>query len=199
MAAPPKLVYLRRIFNKVIFSQCNRFIFTNVCGMKNIKVGDLLPDITVYEHTPDNIIRIRDVFKDKKGIIFSVPGAFNPSCSQGHIPEYLEMYDKFLVEGYSILSCVCVNDPFVLAAWAKEIDPDQKMRMFADIKGEFTKAIDMELESSRIFLGTVRSKRYTLLVDNNYVTHINGPDDTGLSCLLCIQRQKATIPGHKTP
>lgn len=41
--------------------------------------------------------------------------------------------------------------------------------------------------------------RYTLLVDNNYVTHINGPDDTGLSCLLCIQRQKATIPGHKTP
>ncbi|KAI0223195.1 Peroxiredoxin-5, mitochondrial [Lamellibrachia satsuma] len=118
-----------------------------------------------------------------------LPGAFLPGCSLGHIPEYVSHFDKFQKEGYSVLACVSVNDPYVMDAWHGQYGSDE-IRMLADTNCEFTKAIDMAIDF-RSFLGNYRSQRYSLLVDDSIVTNVSyEPEDTGLACLLCIERSK---------
>jgi len=146
----------------------------------------------LFENTPSNPVQLRDVFKDTKGILFSVLGAFNPGCSAAHIPEYLASCDQFKKEGYGVVACVSVNDPFVMEAWGKEVDKGGKIRMLADPCRDLTKALDMELDCKHL-LGNIRSKRYSMLIEDNKVTHITmEPDASGLACLLCIQRIAST-------
>nr|2XHF_A Chain A, PEROXIREDOXIN 5 [Alvinella pompejana]2XHF_B Chain B, PEROXIREDOXIN 5 [Alvinella pompejana] len=154
-----------------------------------IKVGDIIPDVLVYEDVPSKSFPIHDVFRGRKGILFSVVGAFVPG-SNNHIPEYLSLYDKFKEEGYHTIACIAVNDPFVMAAWGKTVDPEHKIRMLADMHGEFTRALGTELDSSKM-LGNNRSRRYAMLIDDNKIRSVSTePDITGLACLLSIQRQK---------
>lgn len=159
--------------------------FLTSSGLKMpIKPGDKLPSIDLYENLPDTALNISELFKGKKGIIFAVPGAFTPGCSQTHLPGYLEDYEKFKLKGIDIIACVSVNDPFVMAAWGKDHKADGKIRMLADTKGDFTKAIKMDFDATS-FLGNHRSKRYSMVVEDSVVTYINvEPDGTGLSCSL---------------
>ncbi|ELU12078.1 hypothetical protein CAPTEDRAFT_147986 [Capitella teleta] len=136
------------------------------------------------EGTPSDKVSLSDLFKGKKGIVFAVPGAFTPGCSKTHLPGYVEMFDQLKAKGAEVIACVAVNDPFVMAAWGKAHNAEGKIRMLADPAGEFTKAVDMEIDLSSA-LGNVRSQRYSLVIEDGKVTHVNAePDGKGLTCSL---------------
>jgi len=149
-----------------------------------IKVGDKLPSVDVYEGNPGNKVNIAELFSNKKGVIFAVPGAFTPGCTKTHLPGYVEKFETMANKGAAVVACIAINDPFVMEAWGKANGADNKIRMLADTCGEFTKAVDMELDLTAA-LGGVRSKRYSMVVENGEVKHLNvEPDGKGLTCSL---------------
>lgn len=102
---------------------------------------------------------------------------------QTHLPGYVKKADDLKKQGVSEIVCVSVNDPFVMAAWGKDQRVDGKIRMLADPQGAFTKA--MELDTDLAVLGGLRSKRYSMVVENGKVLSLQvEPDGTGLSCSL---------------
>lgn len=157
---------------------------TSVNVLAPIKAGDKLPTIPLYEGSPTNKVNLAELFSNKTGVIFAVPGAFTPGCSKTHLPGYVEKAEELKAKGVELIACIAVNDPFVMEAWGKAHNTDGKIRMLADTCGEFTKAVDMELDLSAI-LGNKRSKRYSLVVVNGEVKHVNvEPDGKGLTCSL---------------
>ena len=149
-----------------------------------IQVGDKLPSIDVHEGTPANSVNMAELFKGKKGILFAVPGAFTPGCSKTHLPGYVQDYDKIKAKGVDLIVCLSVNDAFVMSAWGEEHKADGKVRMLADTKGDFTKAVEMDFDATA-FLGNHRSKRYSMVVEDGVVTALNlEPDGKGLTCSL---------------
>ncbi|ELU07831.1 hypothetical protein CAPTEDRAFT_153829 [Capitella teleta] len=170
-------------------SRFARFFATNA-KQKPIKVGDPLPNVRLYEGTPDQTVMTHDIFRGKKGVLFAVPGAFIPGCSRSHIPEYLGHCESYRKEGYEEVVCLSVNDPFVMDAWGHFVKSSDRIRMLSDMKCEFTNATNMQLDSASL-LGNIRSRRYFLLINDNVVEYVSHePEDTGLSCLLCIKRMK---------
>ncbi|XP_041467850.1 peroxiredoxin-5, mitochondrial-like isoform X1 [Lytechinus variegatus] len=149
-----------------------------------IKVGDAVPSVEVCENTPGGKVNVAELFKGKTGVLFAVPGAFTPGCSKTHLPGYVGDFDKLTAKGAEVIACVSVNDPFVMAAWGEAHKAEGKVRMLADLHGEFTKAVDMVLDATP-FLGNQRSKRYSLVIKDGKVTAVNEePDGTGLTCSL---------------
>ena len=147
-----------------------------------IKQGETLPSVELQENTPANKVNIRDLFKGKKGIIFGVPGAYTPTCSNSHLPGFVADYDKLKDAGVDVIACVSVNDAFVMSAWGKDKGVEGKVRMLADPTAAFTKAIDVGFDATAA-LGGVRSQRYAMVVEDGVVKAINvEPDKTGLSC-----------------
>jgi len=153
--------------------------------MPEIKVGDKLPSVVLYDGTPDAKVNISDLFSNvKKGVIFGLPGAFTPGCSKSHLPGYVENFDKIKGKGVDLVVCISVNDPFVMAAWGEANKTTGKIRMLSDTCAEFTKAIGLEFDATPI-LGNVRSKRYSMVVENGVITKLNvEPDGRGLTCSL---------------
>ncbi len=99
------------------------------------------------------------------------------------MPGFIKNIDKVRAKGYEVVACVTVNDPFVTGAWAKDRQADNKVRVLADPTAEFTKAIHMDKNIPP--LGGVRSKRYTLVIENNVVQKVfEEPDGTGGTCSL---------------
>lgn len=146
------------------------------------KVNDELPSVELYENSPDGKVNIADFCRGKKVVIFGVPGAFTPTCSKSHLPGFVEKYDELKSKGIDAIICISVNDPFVMGAWGESSHATNKVVMLADPRAEFTKAINMELDLTAV-LGNVRSKRYSMYVDNKVVKNLNvEPDGTGLTC-----------------
>ena len=124
-----------------------------------------------------------DLFKGKV-VLFGVPGAFTPGCSNTHLPGYIAKADELKAAGVNEIVCVSVNDPFVMAAWGKAHGADNKVRMIADTNATFTKALGLDLDLTAV-LGSVRSKRFSALVVDGVIKSINvEPDNTGLTCSL---------------
>lgn len=120
---------------------------------------------------------------NKKIIVFAVPGAFTPGCSKTHVPGYVQKADELKKSGIAEIVCVSVNDPFVMSAWGKDQNAGGKVRMLADPAAAFTKAVNLSIDLPP--LGGVRSKRYSMVVENGVVKSLNvEPDGTGLSCSL---------------
>jgi len=152
--------------------------------MPEVKVGDSLPSVVLYENAPDNKINISELAANKKVIIFGVPGAFTPGCSKTHLPGYVSKAGEFKSSGVDEIVCVSVNDPFVMAAWGENQNASGKVRMLADTCCEFTKSLGLELDISAV-LGSVRCKRFSMLVQDGVVKQLNiEPDNTGLTCSL---------------
>ncbi|CAH1264365.1 PRDX5 [Branchiostoma lanceolatum] len=161
-----------------------RAIFTATADNMPIKVGDKLPGIDLYENTPGNKVNVSKLFAGKKGVLFAVPGAFTPGCSKTHLPGYVSKAGDLKAKGVQVVACVSVNDPFVMEAWGKDQKAEGKVRMLADSAADFTKAIGLELDATGL-LGNIRSKRYSMLVEDGVVKQLNvEPDGTGLSCSL---------------
>lgn len=160
-----------------------RLFHSTRCSAMPIKVGDKLPSVDLYEATPANVVNIADFCANKKVILFAVPGAFTPGCSKTHLPGYVTKADELKSKGISEIICLSVNDPFVMEAWGVAHNAKEKIKMLADPKAEFTKAVELEVDIAP--LGGIRSKRYSMVIENGTVESINvEPDGTGLSCSL---------------
>jgi peroxiredoxin len=145
-----------------------------------IKVGDRLPEAKFRVMGPDGpaVKSTADIFKGKKVVLFAVPGAFTPTCSNNHLPGFLQNADAFKQKGIDTIAVTGVNDVFVMHAWKKASGAGSKIEFLSDGNGEFAKALDMTLDGSGFGLGT-RSKRYAMLVDDGVVKNLNVEDVAG--------------------
>ncbi|NP_001106525.1 peroxiredoxin-5, mitochondrial [Xenopus tropicalis] len=153
----------------------------------SVKVGDQLPNVTVYEGGPGNKVSIRDVFANKKGVLFGVPGAFTPGCSKTHLPGYVAQAAELKSRGAAVIACISVNDIFVMSEWAKAYDAEGKVCMLADPCGDFAKACGLLLDKKELseLFGNQRCKRFSMVVEDGKVKAINVEEDgTGLTCSL---------------
>ena len=145
-----------------------------------IKVGDRLPNATFRVMTPDGPKpkTTDEVFKGKKIVLFAVPGAFTPTCHKNHLPGFIKNADAIKGKGIDAIAVTSVNDPFVQDAWKKATDPDNKIEFLSDGNADFAKALGLELDASANGLG-MRSKRYSMLVENGVVKSLNIEDAPG--------------------
>ena len=144
-----------------------------------IKKGDKLPDAKVFilEKDPKEV-SIKEIVGDEKVILFGLPGAFTPTCSAKHLPGFVLAIDQLKKKGIKKIVCIAVNDPFVMDAWGKTHDVQDKILMVGDSKGDFTKNIGAELNLTNRGLG-VRSSRYTMLVEKGSVLKISEEEVAG--------------------
>ncbi|HET6907426.1 MAG TPA: peroxiredoxin [Rhodanobacteraceae bacterium] len=147
-----------------------------------IKVGDRIPSATL------NVIRdgvqsvgTDEIFKGKKVVLFSVPGAFTPTCSEKHLPGFVEHYQEFRKRGIEVV-CMAVNDAFVMKAWAKDRGVPEGLLMLADGNGDFAKSLGLEMDASKFGMG-MRSKRFALYVEDGVVkqVHVEAPGEFKVS------------------
>jgi peroxiredoxin len=139
-----------------------------------IQVGDKIPAATfkcVTAEGPKDITS-DELFRGKKVVLFAVPGAFTPACSQRHLPGYVDKAAELKGKGIDAIACVAVNDQAVMAAWAKAQNVGDKVMMLADGSGDFARAVGLDIDLSRAGLG-VRSKRYSMLVEDGVVKALN--------------------------
>jgi peroxiredoxin (alkyl hydroperoxide reductase subunit C) len=136
-----------------------------------IQVGDTLPEgrFTVMNADGPGSDSIDDIFGGKKVVLFSVPGAFTPTCSKDHLPGFIEQADALKAKGVDTIACMAVNDVFVMDAWCQQSGAAGKVAMLADGSGVYTKALGLQLDLSDRGLG-VRSMRFALVIDDKVVT-----------------------------
>ena len=137
-----------------------------------IKRGEVLPDAKVFilEKDPKQI-SIKEIVGDNKVILFGLPGAFTPTCSERHLPGFMKATDQLREKNIKKVICISVNDPFVMDAWGKTHNVENKILMVADYNADFTKSIGAELDLNKRGLG-IRSCRYTMLVEKGTIVKI---------------------------
>ena len=147
-----------------------------------IKENETIPnsEVFVLENGEPVKKNIENILKNKKSVIFGLPGAYTSVCSAKHLPGYVNNSEKYKQKGVDQIICMSVNDPFVMNAWGKENNVGDKIIMAGDPFLNFTKAIGAEVDKSGRGLG-IRSNRYTMFVDNLKVIKIQEEKDTG-SC-----------------
>jgi thioredoxin-dependent peroxiredoxin len=121
-----------------------------------------------------------DIFKGKKVVVFSLPGAFTPTCSSNHLPRYEELYEDFKAQGVDTIICLSVNDAFVMFKWGKEIGAN-KVFLLPDGSGEFTRKMGMLVDKSNLGFG-MRSWRYSMLVHDCKIEKLFAEPDFGDNC-----------------
>lgn len=145
-----------------------------------IKAGDKLPSVILKRLGKDGMddVSTDELTKGRKVVIFSVPGAFTPTCSQTHLPGYVDKADDLKAKGVDEICCLAVNDPFVMDAWAKSANAEGKVSMLPDGNGELTKALGLEMDGSGAGLGT-RGKRFSMIVNDGVVESLDVEDNPG--------------------
>lgn len=139
-----------------------------------ISVGDKIPSVTLKQLTPEGVKEVTtdEIFSGKKVVLFAVPGAFTPACSQRHLPGFVERAADIKAKGVDEIACVAVNDAFVMGAWGRDQKTEGKVRLLADGSGDFVRALGLELDLTRGGLG-MRSQRYSMLVNDGVVKSLN--------------------------
>jgi len=139
-----------------------------------IKVGDRLPEAKFRVMGADGPAwkTTDEMFKGKKVVLFAVPGAFTPTCSNNHLPSFLKNADAIKAKGVDAIAVTGVNDVFVMEAWKKSTGAAGKIEFLADGNGDFAKAIDLTMDGSGGGMGT-RSKRYAMLIEDGVVKKLN--------------------------
>lgn len=137
-----------------------------------IKVGDRIPSATLnYLKDGVQAIRTDDIFAGKKVVLFSVPGAFTPTCSAKHLPGFVEKLEQIKAKGVDTVACMSVNDAFVMGAWAKQQSVPDEVLMLADGNGAFAKALGLEMDATGFGMG-LRAKRFALVAEDGIVTQL---------------------------
>ena len=138
-----------------------------------IAVGDSIPDVQLMTMTKDGPrpISSTDALGKGKVVVFAVPGAFTPTCSDHHLPGFVMRADDIRAKGVDSIACLSVNDPFVMGAWGRDQEVGDRVMMLADGNGDFTRAVGLELDGSGFGLGT-RSQRYAAILEDGVVTAI---------------------------
>ncbi|MGR5092708.1 peroxiredoxin [Vibrio maritimus] len=137
-----------------------------------IQQGQALPNVTLSQLTADGMVNhnVPELFADKKVVLFAVPGAFTPTCSEAHLPGFVVNADTIKAKGVDLICCVSVNDAFVMKAWG-EVHNASELLMLGDGDAAFTKAIGLDMDTASF--GGVRSQRYAMIIDNGVVTQLN--------------------------
>jgi peroxiredoxin len=138
-----------------------------------IAKGDTLPKttfVTMTENGPEQV-ESESYFAGKKVALFSVPGAFTPTCSARHLPGFIDKAAALKAKGIDEIACTAVNDPFVMGAWGKSASADG-ITMLADGNGDFAKAVGLEMDGSKFGLGT-RGQRFSMVVNDGVVEQLN--------------------------
>ncbi|MFC3123226.1 peroxiredoxin [Agaribacter flavus] len=140
-----------------------------------IEVGATLPEATFSLLKDGEMINphSNNLFAGKKVVVFAVPGAFTPTCSQAHLPGYVALADKIKAKGVDDIICLSVNDAFVMDAWGKSANAEH-VTMLADGNAQFTQAIGLDMDTDSF--GGIRSQRYSMLVDDGTVVALNLED-----------------------
>ena len=148
----------------------------------NIKENDQIPNSEVFVMEDGEPIKknTQEFLKNKKVIIFGLPGAYTSVCSAKHLPGYVHMFEQYRDKGIDQIICISVNDPFVMNAWGKENNVGKKILMIGDPFLNFTKAIGADVDKSARGLG-IRSNRYTMLIKDLKVVKLQAEKDAG-SC-----------------
>lgn len=138
-----------------------------------LKQGDRIPDITVMQMAADGPtdVSLTDYCKGRKVVLFAIPGPFTPTCSESHVPGYLEHDAAIRAKGVAAVACLSTTDFFVMDAWGKSLGVGDRIDMLADGNHEFTRAAGMTLDLSAGGLGE-RSQRYAMVIDDGVVSHI---------------------------
>src|SRR5690242_432142 len=139
-----------------------------------IKAGEKMPSGTFKTKTKDGIqdLTTDQLFKGKTVVLFSVPGAFTPTCDAKHLPGFVEKAADIKNKGVGTIACLSVNDAFVMKAWGKSQNTEGKVDMLADGNGEYTKALGLELDATGFGMG-IRGQRFSLVIDNGVVKQVN--------------------------
>jgi peroxiredoxin len=135
-----------------------------------IQTGERIPDstLTTMSETGPEALSTARIFDGRKVVLFSVPGAFTPTCSARHLPGFVERADEIFALGVDTIACVAVNDVFVMDAWGKSAKASDIL-MLADGNGDFARALGLEMDASAFGMG-MRSQRFALIADNGVVT-----------------------------
>ena len=138
-----------------------------------VSVGDKIPDVKLIKATPDGPqpVQSSDYFAGRRIALFSVPGAFTPTCSAKHLPGFVEKSDELAAKGIDEIACTAVNDAFVLGAWNKSGGSDS-ITMLADGNGEFASALGLEMDGTAFGMGK-RGQRFSLVVNDGVVEQVN--------------------------
>lgn len=149
-----------------------------------IKVGDTIPQAALMKATEagPQPVDTADFFRGRRVALFSVPGAFTPTCSAKHLPGFVARADELRAKGIDEIACTAVNDAFVLAAWAQHGNATESVTMLADGNGEFVRALGLEMDGAKFGMGS-RGQRFSMVVDDGRVEQLNveGPGEFRVS------------------
>ncbi len=145
-----------------------------------IQIGDKLPAATLRLVTVDGAkpVQTGEFFAGRKVVLFGLPGAFTPTCHKNHLPGFIADEEAFKAKGVDEIAMTSVNDPFVLTAWQKATGAEGKIAFLADGGADFAKAIGLDIDLGAAGLG-VRSKRYSMLVEDGVVKQLNVEESPG--------------------
>ena len=143
-------------------------------------INRTIPDVTLKTRVRDETVEgpnpfrwqdlpVREAFAGRKVVIFSLPGAFTPTCSNHQVPGFEAMYDQFKAAGIDDIYCISVNDAFVMFQWGKNLEL-QNVKLLPDGSGNFTRHMGMLINKDHVGFG-MRSWRYAVIVDDNVITH----------------------------
>ena len=138
-----------------------------------LKEGDKIPAVTLKQMTSDGPtdVALADYCAGRKVVIFALPGAFTPTCSEAHVPSYIDNAQALRDKGIEAVACISTADFFVMGAWGKSMGVGDNIDMLGDGNAEFTRAAGMTLDLSGFGLGE-RSQRYVMVLDDGVITHL---------------------------
>jgi peroxiredoxin len=139
-----------------------------------IKAGERMPAGTLKRMTKEGPkdVSTEELFKGKLVVLFSVPGAFTPTCDAKHLPGFVQLADQIRAKGVDTIACMAVNDVFVMNAWGKASGVGDKIVMLADGNGEYARALGLELDAKGYGMGT-RGQRFAIIARDGVATHVN--------------------------
>jgi glutaredoxin/glutathione-dependent peroxiredoxin len=139
-----------------------------------IKTGERMPAGTLKRMTREGPkdLSTDELFKGKLVVLFSVPGAFTPTCDAKHLPGFVQLADQIRAKGVDTIACMAVNDVFVMNAWGKASGVGDKVLMLADGNGDYARALGLEMDASKFGMGT-RGQRFALIVRDGVATHVD--------------------------
>ncbi len=137
----------------------------------SIAVGEKIPSVTLKK-TDMSDLSTDELFGGRKVVVFAVPGAFTPTCSNQHLPGFVAKAEEIKGKGVDEIVCLSVNDAFVMGAWGEDQNTGDKVTMLADGNGDFAKAVGLDFDGSGIGFG-LRSQRYAMIVNDGVVETLN--------------------------
>jgi peroxiredoxin len=139
-----------------------------------IKAGEKMPEGSFTQMTKDGPQKLtsEQLFAGKTVVLFSVPGAFTPTCDAKHLPGFVELADQIKAKGVDSIACTAVNDVFVMNAWGKHGNVGEKILMLADGNGAYVKSLGLEMDGSKFGMG-MRGQRFAIIVKNGVATQVD--------------------------